>query len=139
MKKIIASGPVIVDDGRLLIIKDTKDDFYKLPGGTVHGKDKLEETCLRELKEETGYDGKIVKKLHTIKLKQNPQTKESIDIELHHYKCELIHKPKNYNSFNHNGHEVAWVHLYKLIEGQYPIAPNISKLLYRGDINPYRE
>ncbi|MCL5018194.1 MAG: NUDIX domain-containing protein [Candidatus Pacearchaeota archaeon] len=135
MKKIIASGPVIVDGGRLLIIKDDKDNFYKLPGGTVDGKDSLEETCLRELEEETGYKGRIIKKLHTIKLNKNPKTGEKMEIELNHYKCELITKPENYEPFKHHGHKVEWVYLYKLVEGQYPIAPNIYHLILKGDIN----
>jgi 8-oxo-dGTP diphosphatase len=139
MKKIIASGPVIVDGGRLLIIKDNKDSFYKLPGGTVKEGDSLEETCLRELKEETGYECRIIKKLHTMKLKENPQTKEKMEIILHHYKCELIHPPENYKIFKHNGHKVEWVYLYKIIEGQYPVAPNIKYLILNGDIHPYIE
>jgi len=135
MKKIIASGPVIVEGGRLLIIQDDKDDFYKLPGGTVREKDSLEDTCLRELEEETGYKGRIVKKLHTIKLNKNPQTKEKMKIELHHYKCELINHPENYKPFKHNGHKVEWVYLYKLVEGQYLLAPNIYQLILKNDIN----
>jgi len=35
MKYIIASGPVIIENGKLLVNKDDKDDFYKLPGGTI--------------------------------------------------------------------------------------------------------
>ena len=32
---IVASGPVIMEDNKLLVNKDDKDDFYKLPGGTI--------------------------------------------------------------------------------------------------------
>jgi ADP-ribose pyrophosphatase YjhB (NUDIX family) len=53
MKHIIASGPVIIGDGKLLVNKDNKDDFYKLPGGTVeNGIEDLEQACHRETKEE---------------------------------------------------------------------------------------
>jgi len=34
-KIIIASGSVILEGGKLLVNKDDKDDFYKLPGGTI--------------------------------------------------------------------------------------------------------
>jgi len=34
-KFIIASGPVIIEEGKLLVNKDGKDDFYKIPGGTI--------------------------------------------------------------------------------------------------------
>ncbi|MDD5012247.1 MAG: NUDIX hydrolase [Candidatus Nanoarchaeia archaeon] len=135
MKKIIASGPVIVCDNRLLVTLDKKDNFYKLPGGTVKGKDSLEETCRRELKEETGFECRILKKLHTMKLNKNPSTKEKMKIELHHYKCELINSPTDYKSFEHNGHKVAWIYLYKIIEGLYSVAPNIPFLILENDIN----
>jgi len=45
-KTIIASGPVIIENGKLLVNKDNKDDFYKLPGGTVEeGIEEMEEAC----------------------------------------------------------------------------------------------
>ncbi len=34
-KFIIASGPVIIEDRKLMVNKDNKDDFYKLPGGLL--------------------------------------------------------------------------------------------------------
>jgi len=52
-RTIIASGPVIIENGKLLVNKDNKDDFYKLPGGTVEeGIEDMEEACCREVKEE---------------------------------------------------------------------------------------
>lgn len=135
MKKIIASGPVIIYGGKLLVTKDSKDNFYKIPGGTIQGKENLEETCLRELKEETGFDGRIIKKLSTMKLDKNPTTKEKMKIILHHYQCKLINAPKNYNSFNYDGHKVKWVSLIKLTEGKISIAPNINFLINQKDIN----
>jgi ADP-ribose pyrophosphatase YjhB (NUDIX family) len=136
IKKIIASGPVIVYDGRLLVTQDEKDNFYKIPGGTVKEGDSLEDTCRRELKEETGFSCKILKKLHTMKLKENPQTKQKMEIELHHYRCKLINSPTDYKSFKHNGHKVEWIYLYKIVEGLYSVAPNIPFLFMKGDINP---
>jgi len=56
MKKIVASGPVIMEDGKLLVSKDSKDDFYKIPGGTVEEGETLKQCCIREVKEETNGD-----------------------------------------------------------------------------------
>ena len=36
-KFIVASGPVIIKDRKLLVSKDSKDDFYKLIGGKENG------------------------------------------------------------------------------------------------------
>ena len=36
MEKIVASGLVIVKEGKLLVIHDGKDLFFKIPGGKVN-------------------------------------------------------------------------------------------------------
>ena len=60
-KFIIASGPVIIEKGRLLVNRDDKDDFYKIPGGRVKDSDSsLEQTCIREAKEESGLDIEVI-------------------------------------------------------------------------------
>ena len=132
--KIVASGPVIIENGRLLVIKEPKDDFYKIPGGRIEGEESLEETCLREFSEETGFRCRILKKLSTMRLDKNPQTGEPADIELHHYQCELVNSPKDYKLFKHGEHEVRWIKLNELVNDKYPIAPNIKFLVERGEI-----
>ena len=82
MKKIIASGPVIVEEGKLLVNKDNKDDFYKIPGGRIDEGENLEQACIREVKEEINADIKIIKKLPTMKLDKNPQTGELFILRL---------------------------------------------------------
>ena len=72
MEKIIAAGPVIVKDGRLLVSRDWKDEFYKLPGGTLHPGEELVDCVLRELKEETNFEGKILESLPTMTVDKGP-------------------------------------------------------------------
>ena len=49
--KITAHGPVIVVRRKLLVSKDNKDDFYKIPGGRPREGETGEETCKRRVKE----------------------------------------------------------------------------------------
>ena len=57
---IISSGPVIVENGKVLLNKEKKDrgaPLFMFPGGEVENFDMpLEETCRREAKEEMGID-----------------------------------------------------------------------------------
>src|SRR4030043_488253 len=88
-KFIIASGPVIIEKGMLLVNKDDKDDFYKLPGGTIEqGIEDLEKACHRA-KEENNGEIEIIRPLHPMILWKNPQTKESMVILLIHYLAKL--------------------------------------------------
>ena len=132
-KVIIASGPVIIEAGKLLVIKDDKDDFYKLPGGTVkEGIEDLEQACHRKVKEENNADIEIIRPLHPMILWKNPQTKEKMAILLIHYLAKL----KNPQEIRPMPpiREVKWLSIEEIKSGKHKIAPNIKFLIEKGDI-----
>jgi len=135
MRKIIASGPVIIENGKLLVTMDKKDDFYKIPGGTLEREESLEECAIRELKEETSFSCDLIKKLSTMRLKKRPKTNEIINIELHHYNAKLKNRISNYKSFNYKGHIIKWLDIEDIKNNKYSVAPNIKFLIEKGDIN----
>ena len=133
MKYIIASGPVIIENGKLLVNKDDKDDFYKLPGGTIEeGIESLEEACHRETKEENNGLIKIIKPLHPMILWKNPQSKEEMCIVLIHYKAKLLNK-KDIKPISPIK-EVKWLDIKEIKKGKYNVAPNIKYLIEKGEI-----
>jgi len=133
MKYIIASGPVIIENGKLLVNKDDKDDFYKLPGGTIEeGIESLEEACHRETKEENNGLIKIIKPLHPMILWKNPQSKEEMCIVLIHYKAKLLNK-KDIKPIPPIK-EVKWLDIKEIKKGKYNVAPNIKYLIEKGNI-----
>lgn len=132
MKFIVASGPVIVENGKLLVNKDDKDDFYKLPGGTVESGDSLIDACHRETLEENGGLIKIMKPLNPMILWKNPQTNEGMCIVLIHYEAKLLNKSelKPIPPIK----EVKWLDIEDIKDGKYNVAPNILYLIEKGDI-----
>lgn len=60
----LAADCVVFDrDGRLLLIRRKNPPFqgqYALPGGFVDYGERMEDAALRELKEETGIDGRLI-------------------------------------------------------------------------------
>ena len=52
------STAIIIRNGKLLLIHRQKPgrDYYVLPGGGVDLEESFEETCIREVREETGLD-----------------------------------------------------------------------------------
>jgi ADP-ribose pyrophosphatase YjhB (NUDIX family) len=132
-KIIIASGPVIVQRGKLLVNKDSKDNFYKLPGGKIEeGVESLEEACKREVWEENKAKIEIIKPLSPMILWQNPTTKEPMIIMLVHYKAKLLNK----NGIKPSGEttEIAWLSVDEIRKGKHNVAPNILFLLKKGEI-----
>ncbi|MBI4427210.1 MAG: NUDIX hydrolase [Candidatus Magasanikbacteria bacterium] len=89
---IIASGPVIIENGKILLNKEKKEygsTVWMIPGGMVENFDiSLEETCRREVKEELGIDIKIIRPLRTI-IQRRPQAEDKLVI-LVHYLAERI-------------------------------------------------
>ncbi len=133
MKTIIASGPVIVEGGKLLVNKDNKDDFYKLPGGTIEqGVEDLETACHRETKEENNGKIKIIKPLHPMILWENPQTKEKMTVMLIHFLAKLLNK--NEIKPIPPIQEVTWIDIEEIKQGKHNVAPNIKFLIEKGDI-----
>jgi ADP-ribose pyrophosphatase YjhB (NUDIX family) len=132
-KFIVASGPVIIQEGKLLVNKDNKDDFYKLPGGTIEeGIEDLEQACYRETKEENNGEIEIIKPLHPMIIWKNPQTKEKMMILLVHYLAKLKN-PKEIKPMSPI-QEVRWISIKEIIAGKHYVAPNISFLIEKGDI-----
>ena len=133
MKYIIASGPVIIEEGKLLVNKDDKDDFYKLSGGTIEiGVETLEEACHRETKEENNAKIDILCPLNPMILWKNPQTDEEMCILLIHYSAKL----KNKDEIRPIPpiKEIKWLDIEEIKQGKYHVAPNIEFLIEKGDI-----
>lgn len=131
-KFIIASGPVIVKKGKLLVNRDDKDNFYKLPGGTIEEKESLEECCIRETKEENNGIIKIIRPLLPMILWENPQTKEKMCIVLIHYRAKLLNKKELQPIFPIK--EIKWLDIKGIKKGRYNVAPNIKFLAEQGEL-----
>jgi len=90
-KIIIASGPVIVEDGKVLLNQHGDTAFWKFCGGRVEDYEiNLIETARREVKEEMGLEIEIINPspflLHTIK--ETPEG--NIDVILVHYLAKRL-------------------------------------------------
>lgn len=134
VKSIVAAGPVIVEDGKLMVNKDIKDDFYKIPGGTVEpDTEDLEEACCREAREENNAEIEIIKPLHPMIIWKNPQSGEKMAILLIHYLARLKNKDKIKPMLPVK--EIKWLPIEEIKAGKHYVAPNIKFLIEKGDIN----
>src|SRR5882757_9316888 len=55
----VPSVTAIVDDGRLLLVHRADNDLWALPGGGHEVGESIEDTVVREVKEETGMDVQV--------------------------------------------------------------------------------
>lgn len=61
-----SAGGIVVNEGKILTIKWLSKDSIEFPKGTIDEGESISETALREVKEETGYDVKIIDELGDI-------------------------------------------------------------------------
>jgi 8-oxo-dGTP pyrophosphatase MutT (NUDIX family) len=62
----VAAGVVIKQDGKYLLVQEKKPSAYglwNLPAGRVEEGQTIEDTAVREAKEETGYDVELIREL----------------------------------------------------------------------------
>lgn len=62
MKQRISAGAIVVHEKKILLVNHkrlARYDFWVAPGGGVEGLETLEETAIREVKEESGIDIRI--------------------------------------------------------------------------------
>ncbi|TSD01930.1 MAG: Uncharacterized protein Athens071425_245 [Parcubacteria group bacterium Athens0714_25] len=89
-KIIIVSGPVIMEDGKVLLDISGDDNFWKFCGGKTEEGENLVETATRRSKEELGIEIEIINEtpffLHT--KKETPEGK--IDVILVHFLAKRI-------------------------------------------------
>lgn len=132
-KYLVASGPVIIENGKLLVDKDDKDDFYKLPGGSIReGTEDLEDACHRKVKEEINGEIEIIKPMHPKILWENPQTKEKMTIVLVSYLAKLKNK-KDIKPLPPTK-EIKWLDLKDIANWKHSVSPYTQFLIEKGDI-----
>jgi len=70
---IVASGPVIVENNKVLLNKHGEDSFWKFCGGRVEeGEFNLKNAAKREVKEEMGLDVEILNDSPFFRAKASP-------------------------------------------------------------------
>lgn len=92
MKEISAGGVVYKKESNQIQILMIEDRYMRisLPKGKQEKGETLEQTALREIKEETGIDGRIVTPLETIYYHYYHPELGPVDKEVHYYLVEAL-------------------------------------------------
>jgi len=131
-KFIIASGPVIIENKKLLVSKDHKDNFYKLIGGRVLEGENLEDACKNRSREACNADIEIIKPLMPNILYENPTTKEKMVIVLINYLAKL--KNKNAIKPIPPEEDLKWISIEDIKQGKGNVSPNVKELIEKNNL-----
>ena len=85
-----AGRGLVIRDGKILLSYERNTDVYMSPGGGVEQGESIEECCVREFREETGYEVRIIRPLIII----NEYCFETL-YESNYFVCEITGESKN--------------------------------------------
>jgi ADP-ribose pyrophosphatase YjhB (NUDIX family) len=120
---IIASGPVIVENNKVLLDKDNKEDIWKFCGGRVKDNESLLDTAKRRSKEELGIDIEFLDENPYMTFTEKETAEGSTDVILAHFLARAdgeIKPGKDIKEWN-------WFDLNNLPEN---LGPNILPVLH---------
>lgn len=108
------ASAIIIKDNCVLMIRTIDSNSWSIPSGGVEDGETVEEACIREVAEETGYEVKIVKELHTKKtiIKEYKVTTQ-------YFLCEITGGDIQYKDPDEEIEEISWMNRNE-----------ISKLIY---------
>lgn len=112
-KERIASRGLIVENGKILLSHELNTGVYMSPGGGLEEGETLEDCCIRELKEETGYEVRPIKHFVVI----NEYCFETLYVS-NYFICEKLGESKQALTEIEIEHGITpeWVELEKALE-----------------------
>lgn len=114
-KERIGCRGIVMKDSKILLVHELKNDFYMIPGGGLEPGETLEECCIRELQEETGY---IVKPYEEGAYLQLNEYYGEYHFVGYYYTCEIIGTSTRKLTKTEAEHNLVaeWIELDKAIE-----------------------
>jgi len=122
-KIILVSGPVIVENGKVLLNQHGEDNFWKFCGGRVEDQNStLLENCRREACEEMGIDLKILEEKPFLVYVQKETAEGKADVILAHFLARRVGEIKPASEIR----KWDWFDLRKLPQDA---GPNVEEAL----------
>ncbi|MBI5037617.1 MAG: NUDIX hydrolase [Candidatus Kerfeldbacteria bacterium] len=119
MNPIIAAGPVIIENDKVLVNKHGDTPFWKFPGGRLETFDELDlaKCAAREVKEEMGVEIEIIRPMSTLMTKKGDDV-----IVLVHYLAKRIGEVRPGSDIR----EWTWLDIHHL---PADVAPNVQQIV----------
>ena len=117
MKLEELAGCLVVENGKVLMVKEAKDNYWKIPSGKIDYGESAEETAVRETREKTGFNVNLRGEFGTyIFIFKNR------NFRLRVYKASINSEGEKRE--RDNVKEVEWISINKMASGENDIPSN---------------
>ena len=97
------ASAIVIKDNSVLMVRAKNSNSWGVPSGGIGGNETAKETCVREIFEETGYEAKVVKALHT----KNTIIKD-YKVTTQYFLCEITGGDIQYHDPDEEIEEISW-------------------------------
>lgn len=97
------ASAIIIKDNSVLMIRTKNSNSWNIPSGGVEVGETAVEACIREVAEETGYEAKVVKELHTKKT-----IIKDYKVTTQYFLCEITGGKIQYQDPDDEIEEISW-------------------------------
>ncbi|MFS0749280.1 NUDIX hydrolase [Oceanobacillus sp. 1P07AA] len=115
MNKWIGAAAVCINNQRevFMVLQGKKEEIktWSVPSGGIEEGETLEECCIRELNEETGYIGKLNGK-YPIKTKN--RIEKGISVEVKYYRVKIVGGSMHIQDPGGLIYDIRWINLLEL-------------------------
>lgn len=129
-KKRVASGALIFQRGKILIVKPKYKNYWSFPGGMIETFESPSQGLKRELKEETGLDIKVIKPLAIEHLIRRPKDPEDESIQFL-FLCKLA-KGEKFSNIKLARNEISEYNFVSINEAMEMTSERSAKRLKAG-------
>lgn len=138
-KPTLVVSAVILQDGKYLLVRDNKFNFWRPPGGRVNWGEKVDDALKREMKEEIGTDIEIVRALG---FGEDFAFKQTLKYKTHrvviYFLCKAKTKIKSYRDEGECGARIKWISIGELM-AMKDTEPAFKDMINRFDLrNPLK-
>ena len=129
MKSWSGSAAICINEQReVLMVNSFGSEEWAVPSGGIEEGESPEECCIREVKEETGYDVKVIEPLRV-----KETTIKGIKVKTYYFRVEKFGKSSGINDPDKEIAEVDWKSLSEIITIHHTYPEDLRLLLEQLD------
>jgi ADP-ribose pyrophosphatase YjhB (NUDIX family) len=129
MKKWFGSAAICFNEKNEVLMVRGGNERWAIPSGGIEKGETPEECCIREVKEETGYDVRIIEKL-TVK----ETVIKGIEVKTHYFIVEKLGESSGLNDPDETIVEAAWIALSDLEDLAHMYPEDVGTIIGCSDL-----
>jgi ADP-ribose pyrophosphatase YjhB (NUDIX family) len=129
MKQWFGCAAICINEKKVLMVRGDETEGWSVPSGGIEKGETPEACCIREVKEETGYDVRIIEKLNV-----KETVIKGIHVKSHYFKVEKLGESVGINDPDQTVIEAGWIALSDINDLVHMYPEDVETILACSDL-----